>query len=287
MKKRLPVYSIRNFEQRSQEDFYANDLARHIKEHYFTNLPHKHDFYLVLLFTAGSGTHEIDFQNYPVKPGSLFIMQPGQMHLWQLSNDCEGYVFFHSRAFYESDSEKLQDYPFYQSYIHYPLILFKKDYLPPLAKLFEEINGEYRSNKIMRVQKLRTLVSLLYIEASREYKFMKSRGTIKYLEKMKRFEELVDQHYKNYHQANDYARLMNMTEKHLNRISQNSLSKTSTQFITEKIILEAQRLLVHSNLTVMQISEDLGFKDPSYFIRVFKKVTGQTPLQFLEKYRNH
>src|SRR5437868_5067061 len=108
MKKRLPVYSIQNFEQGAEENFYANDLGKHIKEHHFTNLPHKHDFYLVLLFTAGSGTHEIDFQNYQVKPGSLFIMQPGQMHLWRLSDDCQGYVFFHSRAFYESGSEKLQ-----------------------------------------------------------------------------------------------------------------------------------------------------------------------------------
>src|SRR3954467_5840636 len=97
-----PVYGLKQFQKvEEQGDFYANTLREHLKIHTFVNLPHKHDFYLVVLITRGSGSHEIDFIKYTAKPGMLFLMQPGQMHHWQFSKDIEGYVFFHTRTFYE------------------------------------------------------------------------------------------------------------------------------------------------------------------------------------------
>lgn len=86
MEKKLPVYNIHKFQNFSDTpNVYANCLKHHVSQHQFTNLPHKHDFYLVALFTHGSGTHEIDFVRYKVKPEALFIMKPGQMHYWKLS----------------------------------------------------------------------------------------------------------------------------------------------------------------------------------------------------------
>ena len=97
MSKKLPIYSITEFQSAPHEnDFYANHVNLHVKEHHFTKLPHKHDFYLIILFTKGSGKHEVDFETFQVEPGTLFILKPGEMHYWELSNDIDGYVFFHS-----------------------------------------------------------------------------------------------------------------------------------------------------------------------------------------------
>src|SRR5688572_27569378 len=115
MSENLPVYNIRKFKTGKENDFYVNHLSRHVKEHHFTNLPHKHDFYLVMLVTKGSGTHEIDFEKHKVAPGTLFMLKPGQMHYWKLSPNIEGFVFFHSKNFYEEGfvNSSLKDFAFY------------------------------------------------------------------------------------------------------------------------------------------------------------------------------
>lgn len=73
-------------------------MKGHLKSsHKHIEKPHRHDFYVTVLFTHGSGVHEIDFQSYDVQPGSLFFLSPGQIHSWELSDDTEGYIFFSHR----------------------------------------------------------------------------------------------------------------------------------------------------------------------------------------------
>jgi hypothetical protein len=120
MKNELPVYSINKFELLSNEgDFYANQLNRHVKNYHFTNFPHKHDFFLVILFTHGKGKHEVDFETFKVERGALFILKPGQMHYWELSDDVDGFVFFHSREFFDKGfiSLSIKDFHFYNSFL--------------------------------------------------------------------------------------------------------------------------------------------------------------------------
>ena len=102
MTQKLPVYKIEHFKSLSQQhEFYANYFIPHIKHHHFATNAHKHDFYLIVLFTKGHGTHEIDFNKYDIKSGAVFMMTPGQMHNWNLSKDIDGYVFFHTKNFYD------------------------------------------------------------------------------------------------------------------------------------------------------------------------------------------
>jgi AraC-like DNA-binding protein len=78
-----------------------------------------------------------------------------------------------------------------------------------------------------------------------------------------------------------------MSERNLNRTIKLILNKTVSDLITDKVILEAKRMLIHTRFTVAQISFDLGYDDNSYFIRLFRKKTGQTPLKFQQDYLQH
>ncbi|MGZ3919812.1 MAG: AraC family transcriptional regulator [Bacteroidia bacterium] len=287
MKKILPVYDLHDFENRDDShDFYVNRLKPHVAAHTFTNLPHKHDFYLVMLVTKGSGYHEIDFEKYKVKRGSLFMMQPGQMHYWKLSKDIDGFVFFHSRSFFEESSlaTNLRDFPFYASSQSAPHVQFNPQNAEKVKVLMAELVEEYGQQKLYKTQKLRALIHLSYIEIARNYKPAKKVNNQTYLVKVREFENLVDEHFKTIHSAGEYASLLNISEKHLNRITQTCYKKTSTQLIAERIILEAKRRLIHSGLSVTQIGDALGFGDTSYFVRFFKKNAGETPVTFLKKY---
>lgn len=286
MKRKLPVYRINNFKSLLSGEFYANNLAAHIKEHGFIEHPHKHDFYLVMLFTKGSGTHDIDFKSYPIKPGSIFFMRPGQMHVWHLSKDADGYIFFHDEIFFDRslNSQSLQAYSLYSIFHNKAHYLPGKKELPKLTDLFKEVVFEFHHPELLKNQKIQALLNLIYIELLRVLPKQQLPEQENYLIKLRQFQELIDKHFKSHKTASEYADLMNLSDKHLNRICRSCLNKTSTELIAERIILEAKRLLISSGLSISQIAYDLGYKDKSYFTRIFKKQTGITPLVFHSKY---
>jgi AraC-like DNA-binding protein len=96
---------------------------------------------------------------------------------------------------------------------------------------------------------------------------------------------LIDNNFKDIKSPANYAKDMFMSEKNLNLICKVILNKTVSMIITERVILEAKRMLIHTNMNIFQISLDLGYVDNSYFNRVFKKVVKETPLVFRENYR--
>ncbi len=288
MKNELPVYRINEFEILNNDgEFYANCLKQHVNNHHFTNSPHKHDFYLVVLFTKGKGKHEVDFETYKVGPGALFVLKPGQMHYWELSKDVDGFVFFHSREFFDKGfiSLSVKDFQFYNSFQNPPCFKIKGKSVLKLAGLMEEIVSEYNYKALLKWQKIHSLINLVYIEISREYKPLVDTKNINYLEKVRQFEDLIEGNFKTLKLVKDYANQLSITEKHLNRVTKSCLGKTSTELISERILLEAKRMLIYSKQNVTQIGEELGYFDASYFVRFFKKNTGITPLVFLNKYK--
>src|SRR5438105_2094116 len=94
-KNEAPIFTLEAFgREATWTHFYIQDLKKHVQEHQFIGQPHKHDFYLILFVTSGGGSHTIDFVQYPVRPNSIFLMTPGQVHTWTLSKDTEGFVVF-------------------------------------------------------------------------------------------------------------------------------------------------------------------------------------------------
>ena len=87
----LNVLPIGLFKDGKDDGLYVNSLSLHLQtSHRHIDKPHKHDFFALILFTRGSGVHEIEFTRYEVSRGSLFFLKPGQTHNWTLSADAEG-----------------------------------------------------------------------------------------------------------------------------------------------------------------------------------------------------
>lgn len=287
MKKVFPVYSIENFETiHSRDFFYANHLNPHVKTHHFTELPHKHDFYLTVLITRGSGKHEVDFESYEVVAGTLFMLKPGQMHYWKFSEDIEGFVFFHSANFFDEGhlTTSIKDFEFFSSLQNPPVVHLKQHALDSIEEFMKELVKEYSNEHSYKWPKIRSLTNL--IEIGRNYTPIYRIDSQTYLKKVRQFEELIEVNFKNMKFPRDYASLLNITEKHLNRIVKNCLNKTSSALIQDRVLLEAKRMLMHSSLNVSEISSVLKFSESSYFIRFFKQKTGFTPLNFVKQYTN-
>lgn len=276
--KNNPIYTIQHFKAPIRKnDLYINTFKNHLKEHNFIEKPHRHNFYLLVLFTNGSGSHEIDFDRYEIKSGSLFVLQPGQIHNWELSDDIEGYIVFYSQEIYNLHfgSRKIEDYPFYQSVNNNPEIVLEKSELDLMLPYFELMIKDQDNAAI-----LLNLLDCVHIEISEKYVAENNHTIHSYNHKIQKFEMILEQNFKVEKSPSFYAAKMNITLKHLNRICKDVLDKTVTELITNRIILEAKRLLINPKKSINQIADELGFENYSYFTKLFKKHTSSTPSAF-------
>ena len=289
--KSIPVLNIHQFEEiQPLEDFYSNDINSHLKKNIdLVYKPHKHDFYLCILFMEGSGIHEIDFSSYVIKPGSVFFLKPGQTHSWNFDSKPKGYLFFHTQNFYELtfSNRSLNQFPFFYLQKNTPSLVLTKNQITTLQLKFKELNTEYYQKQAYQKTKIISLINTIYIDLARCYLDSNPKeidSSLRYIETLRSLEKEIDTFYLTDKSAKFYASRLNISSKHLNRIVKTTLGKTTTDLITERVLLEAKRLIVHSDNSLTAIAEILGFEDYAYFSKVFKTKTKTTPLNFKKKY---
>lgn len=290
-----PVFTISNFDDynncmKFESNFYIRNFSEHVNENLFIEKPHAHNFYLLLLVTKGSGTHKIDFLEYNVSPGTMFIVSPGQIHQWSLSQDVDGYVLFFTKEFFLHDfsTEKLTRFPFFNSTFSLPLFELNSIERKKIGSIYELIHKEYQNRSLSYQEMIRIYLNSMFIELSRIY-LTKNEYRQKYnydLLQLNKYEALVDKYFKLHRPISCYSNKMNITDRQLSYLCKKTVNKTPSEILINRIILEAKRLIIHSNLSISTISEELNYNDSSYFIRLFKKITKQTPEQFRNEQYN-
>ncbi|MBN3584007.1 helix-turn-helix domain-containing protein [Algoriphagus aestuarii] len=288
----LPIYQIPDFETEkiNPSEFYYSELEVHLKTHLFIQKPHKHDFYIVLLITGGTGTHTIDFRNYQVKPGTAFFLSPGQVHSWQLSEDTKGHVLFFSGSFYSAfyTQKKLMSFTFFRANISMPFMILSQHERDELLFYFERIHGEFQNPGWSSHTQLASYTNLLLTNSFRYY-LTKNRNALqpgKEHDLFQKLEILIESGFLDHREVGFYAQKMHLSLKQLNSLTKNSVGKTVSQLIMDRVILESKRLLTNSSKTVSEIASYLRFDDPSYFSRLFKSKTTCTPEQFRKEIRS-
>ncbi|WP_037575522.1 helix-turn-helix domain-containing protein [Sporocytophaga myxococcoides] len=287
--KDLPVLTISNFEdynhcQHCGNSFYIRTFDKHLKDNLFLDKPHGHDFFILLFITNGSGTHSIDFKNYEVKAGSLFLLSPGQVHHWNLSSDINGYILFFTKEYFLLDFNynKLLTLPFFYTHINSPCMEIKEEEIEQISNIFKKIDNEYLTKRKFFHDVIRLNLKMLLIELERKYTAtQQTPGLMQYqTHQLHKLEALIDRHYKEHKQISEYADVMNISLKQLNTLCKKALNKTPGDLLQDRLILEAKRLLVYSDNSVSSIAGILNYSDNSYFIRLFRKLTNMTPEQF-------
>ena len=289
----ISVLHINLFQsEKNAPDFYFNTLKNHlISSHKHIEKPHRHDFYVTVIFTKGSGIHEIDFQKYSVSEGSLFFLSPGQVHSWELSPDTDGYIFFFSQPYYEMHyvNQKLKNFPFFNSPSFPRKLQLQSEELMNMIRLFEAIGSEHESQNVMKQGFILSLISQIYIQSVREFAKddeKTSATSVSYFKHYQDFENLLEESFTSQKSISFYASQLNISAKHLNRITQTVMQKTASEIITERVILEAKRMLIYLDEGLVEIAFRLGYEEYSYFARMFRKNSGITPSQFIKNHKN-
>ena len=279
-----PLYKLDNFSLKAtSSSFYIEQFKPHLAKHKFVSEPHNHDFYLLLYVTLGGGTHSIDFRSYPVRPGSFFLMTPGQVHSWHLEPGTDGYIIFFLREVYQLNlnSNSLVEFPFFHALNADPLIQLPSD-ADAINFIVREMHQEFRkSNVALDLRILRSYLDLLLLKLAKYYPMnAQQKFTNRSTQKVRKLEQLIDRHFIELKRPSDYADLLHVSPSHLNSICKKQVGQTLTDLISGRLILEAKRLFAYTDLTVSQVSDQLRFSSTSYFIRFFLMFVGQRPEQF-------
>jgi AraC family transcriptional regulator, transcriptional activator of pobA len=279
----LPLHDLHN----NDDSFFIIPLETEIEQTQ-SPLPHRHTFYQLCIVTGGRGEHFIDFQPYPVRANNLYFITPGQVHYWQLEIATRGYAILFGEDFLlanQSEPSFLRSLDFYHRIDHSPMLELQDSQAIRFNSLAQELLNEYQTAQFGRRRALQALLQLVLVEAQRHY------FTPTTVSKQKRgyniineFLKLVDLHFQTRTMVAEYAELLGITTDHLSELTRQVTGLNSSVHIQRRRLLEAKRLLVHTNQTVSEIAYGLNFKDPSYFSRFFRRETNQTPQEFRQEF---
>ncbi len=281
MQSRLPKYNLEAFCRHEPDPFFhITKLEKLVKEFKGIDQPHSHTFYLLMWIKEGSGTHTIDFKSYPVTANQLYFLTPGQVHSWVLSEDIQGYNLYFEQQFFQSRfGNRLYQYPFFHSNQNTPLLTLVDD-APLICDLMDYVHQEYADRRSAHADLLLSYTHIILETAHKRYADLIPAQNSHYYDKFRQFEELIEKQFLSVREMSTYASQMNITPNHLNHICKQIIGKTASRLFHDRLIIESQRLLTHTTQSVKEICFLLGFEDPSYFVRFFRKRVGTTPEEF-------
>lgn len=250
--------------------------------------PHHLTFHEILLVTKGRGLLHMDGDRYEVRPGMVFFTRPYQIRHWEtvgLEGLCLFFPslfldeFFQETAFVDrlpyfstdAPSVRLTLGPRAARSLHAPLLAMRRE--------FSALKPD--SPHLIRAKLYETLIVLARAYAE-TFETAETR-TIHPV--VSRYRKAIERHATKIHRVSDYARRIGVTPGHLNALCRENAHQSAKDLLQDYLILTARRALLYSNETIERIGYRLGFRDPSYFVRFFRRRCGQSPGAFRAAHR--
>ncbi|MEQ8242259.1 helix-turn-helix domain-containing protein [Fulvivirga sp.] len=168
-----------------------------------------------------------------------------------------------------------------------PKVTLEGDEIDKFEALYQVFLEEFKTRDSIQGEMLMMMLKRLIIKTTRLTKEQKigQRLDDSQVDIVRKYNVLVDIHFKTKHQVNEYAEMLFKSPKTLSNLFAKYNHKTPLQIIHERIALEGKRQLLYTDKTAKEIAHDLGFDDAGSFHKLFKKITGHTPNDFKKSAR--
>lgn len=241
--------------------------------------PHRHaDLVQLLYVQSGSAALEVEGIINRVQQPSLQVVPALSVHGFRFSQDVEGHVLSLALPLVEQLGAVLDSPPLARAAC-YP-IGEQKRYLDAL---FDSIAEEYSAQQPGRELMLQSLISALLVWVGRRSLALahaETPSSDRGREHLQGFTRLLEGHFREHRSIEQYAAELGISAAHLNALCRRLAGQSALQLINQRLLLEAKRCLVYTAMTVNQISDSLGFSEPAYFSRFFKRGSGLSPKAF-------
>lgn len=241
------------------------------------------DFYMIIFCEAASGGKvTCDDQIAYLGEERIIVLKPGSVVNIQSESKISATIICFTEDFFSLSYNQnvIQQFGLLKRDASIDLRQTEKQ-APDWNVLLSMMLSEFQGNRNDSYKVLRSYLNIVLFQLERLYNPMRFTINNKYgSEKIAEFEHLIDQYFKIKKLPSEYAELMNVTPNYLNKLCKDLIGMTAGEVIRKRIILEAKRLLYHTNDTIFEIADKLGFENTTYFITYFKKYTQHPPEQF-------
>ncbi|GAA2767029.1 AraC family transcriptional regulator [Streptomyces paradoxus] len=250
-------------------------------------VPQRPDFHHLITLSEGILPHTVDFTGYALEPGSWLWIRPGQVQQWDDLTQAEGTLVLFRQDFLDpatAAGARLED-------PHAPVLRrpLSED-AAALRLAAEHLSSEFRALGHLPLEihtaALRHLLAVLVLRLAHLTSPAGSPGPgpdATYL----RFRDAVERDFARTRRVEDYAEALGYSSRTLSRATLASVGLGAKEVIDRRVVLEAKRLLAHSDQPAARIAGRLGFSSATHFSKFFHKRTGQSPIAFRETVRGH
>lgn len=247
---------------------------------------HRHDFQEIIWIESGVGYQSIDGHSFRVQPNTFYLIAQGQVHQFIEAIEVNGLVIRFNEDFLPPPADKTEILP---SALFDPVRSPRMLVLAPgdaarMPGLLDQLAVEYQQpEEYGRLLALGYLLRVLIVNLERAMQSqggVRSGGNATSYTVSSQFAELLGQHFCSHHDVAFYADALGVPPSLLSIHLKRAIGKTAKQMIEARLILEAKRHLRFTSLSVKEVAYMLGYEDPSYFSKTFKRLTSVSPQDF-------
>jgi AraC family transcriptional regulator, transcriptional activator of pobA len=245
--------------------------------------PHKIAYYFFVFVDSGSTTYKVDMKEYTVSDSQLLFVLPNQV-ITPPSTKPDTLKYYKIRFDENTLALLPQPFPFLVNPLNTRIIQFDEATRQRVRAIFEILDQLlHTTNKQPETRIILAHLNTLLTEFDTAYFKDNDHLTVtdprlsKYIE----FKLMVETHLTEQHFVHAIADELALTTNSLYALVKDLSGVSPKEYITNRLMLEAQRKLHYSNSSVKEVAYELGFNDPAYFSRLFKKSTGKSVTDYL------
>lgn len=292
-KNTIPTYHLSIFKALSSFGFYIFEIEDFYKNYPFLREKHAFDFYSIMYIKSGNGSLEIEQDTYEIKDKTLFLISPNQKQLLLQKSEIKGFVVLFIQDFFVEEFELTRLLKVFIS-----SMLISKNRISPAIELNENSSeiemiislmfAEYlKFDKVISNSILRSYLNSLLLKINQIKQQIYPSDFDYNNEIIVKFSQLLENNFIEHQEIKFYAKTLQISETNLNKLANSYFENGVKKLIQNRLMIEARKLLSHTNLTIAEISIKLGFSDNSYFNKVFIKNHKITPGQFRSFHQKH
>ena len=237
--------------------------------------PQRPSFHLLLLMRSSRGSHMVDFTEIPAQPARLVQVRPGQVQVFRTEVDFDATLVLAQPA-------TMPAHPWFPGHRSYGDLDSRskataEDLIEALRHQQSRFDGREPTRRLM-IALFDALVALFdqaHAESSDAH----------LPEAYVAFRNAIETDLSHRHDVVDYARHLGHSARTITRACQLATGQSASTILTDRLVLEAKRLLVHTDAPIAEITAQLGFSEPTNFTKFFARNTSQTPSAFRHHYR--
>lgn len=283
----------RLFDDENEKIFTIRKIRDFDKEEIEHNLmPHLHDFYSIFWVESGEAIHATEFVEYSLKADTILFVPPGLKHRMYIDKSVSGTYILFNEDFIQYNRKNhvpLKEYRLFNNSDFKSLITVAPEKREKLNNITGLIFDELQNSDDYSQDIVLNLLHLFLLESRRIFdqqnQAPKEEPDTTPDTTIIKFKQLIEENFTKEKNVSPYAEMLKMNPSCLNELTKRTTGITAGELIRNRVIDETKKLLYSSKMSGKEIAYELGFDDPAYFSRFFKKYTGTTLKEFRDNSR--